>query len=121
MADYADQAWPDEVPRFKNNEANQKKLEKLVARITPECSLPFFPSKGIKQHIIDHFHEKRRYRDNLKRGHSFTAESGSVSCACIPTDLQLTIQLHYCRYKRNIKRDQALVLTLLEFKVNTLS
>ena len=58
MADYADLAWPDEVLRFKNNEANKKKLEKLVARITPESSLPFFPSKGIKQYILDHFHEK---------------------------------------------------------------
>ena len=66
MADYADQAWPDKVLRFKNNEANKKKLEKLVVRITPECSLPFFPSKGIKQDILDHFHEKRSLLLNVR-------------------------------------------------------
>ena len=36
-----------------------------------------FKAKGIKQHILDHFNEKRRYRENLKRDHS--SESGSVS------------------------------------------
>ena len=73
VADAADNAWPDEIPKFKDNQKNKEKLEKLVVKLTPECSLPFFKAKGIKQHILDHFNEKRRYRE--KR----VTESGTVS------------------------------------------
>ena len=77
VADAADQAWPHEIPKFKNSDKNKEKLEKLVTRITPECSLPFFKARGIKQHILDHFNEKRRYRETLKRGNSSGSESVS--------------------------------------------
>ena len=74
MADAADNAWPDEIPKFKDNQKNKEKLEKLVAKLTPDCSLPFFKAKGIKQHILDHFNEKRRY-DAKKSSQSNTVSS----------------------------------------------
>ena len=45
VSDAADSARPDEIPKFKNNDKNKEKLEKLVAKLTPEYLLPFLKAK----------------------------------------------------------------------------
>jgi len=39
------------IPKFKNNEEEIAKLDELVKKLLPDCSLPYFGEKAIRKHI----------------------------------------------------------------------
>ena len=69
VAAAAKEVWPgNDIPTFRKDEKNLKKLDDLVKKLTPECSLPFFQEKAIRQHILDCLTEHRR---NVKKGYNY--------------------------------------------------
>lgn len=69
VAEAARKRWPgNDIPVFRNNPANMAELDDLVTMLLPECSLPCFNKKQIRQHILDTLTERRR---NVKRGHDY--------------------------------------------------
>ena len=69
VAEAARRKWPgNSIPTFQNNPANMAELDNLVAKLLPECTLPCFNKKQIRQHILDTLTERRR---SVKRGHNY--------------------------------------------------
>lgn len=61
--------WPgNDIPCFRNNKENTKKLDDLVERIEADCSLPYFGTFTIRQHILDTLTERRRC---VKKGYDY--------------------------------------------------
>ncbi|XP_019850371.1 PREDICTED: uncharacterized protein LOC109581047 [Amphimedon queenslandica] len=76
VASAARKEWPgNDIPCFKNNQENMKKLDSLVKTIEEECSLPFFGRQAIRRHILDTLTERRRC---VKKGHDYEDTSGSA-------------------------------------------
>lgn len=63
VANAADNAWPDETPKFKGIQKNKEKLEKLLVKLTPECSHPFFnPRELSNTYSITLVEKKTRFK-----------------------------------------------------------
>jgi len=60
VAKAASERWPgNNIPTFKNSKENLKQLDLLVQKLFPECHLPCFGKKQIRQHILDCLNERR--------------------------------------------------------------
>ena len=69
VAEAARKKWPgNHIQTFRNNVANMAELNDLVTKLLPECSLPWFNKKQIRQHILDTLTERHK---NVKRGHNY--------------------------------------------------
>ncbi|KAL5503539.1 hypothetical protein EMCRGX_G010505 [Ephydatia muelleri] len=70
----------NDVPKFRGNEEEMKKLDKLVSDLLPICSCKYFGPQSIRQHILDSLQERRR---KIKNGHDYRKNkktpSGSVT------------------------------------------
>ncbi|KAL5510478.1 hypothetical protein EMCRGX_G006031 [Ephydatia muelleri] len=58
----------NDVPKFRGNEEEMKKLDKLVSDLLPICSCKYFGPQSIRQHILDSLQERRR---KIKNGHDY--------------------------------------------------
>ena len=59
-------SWPgNDLPIFRGNSENTKKLDNVVAELVPSCSSKFFTEACIRQHIIDMVSERRK---QVKKG-----------------------------------------------------
>ena len=66
--------WPgNNIPTFRNNQANTSKLDALVKKIAPSCKLPYFDEGDIRLHIMDSLSERR---SNVRNGYDYE----NVSC-----------------------------------------
>ena len=62
--------WPgNNIPTFRNNKKNKEQLDHLVEKLVPECQLPCFGKKQIRQHVLDCLNERRRQTRN---GHHYS-------------------------------------------------
>ncbi|KAL5515074.1 hypothetical protein EMCRGX_G000192 [Ephydatia muelleri] len=70
----------NDVPKFRGNEEEMKKLDKLVSDLLPICSCKYFGPQSIRQHILDSLQERR---SKIKNGHDYRKNkktpSGSVT------------------------------------------
>ena len=61
--------WPgNDIPTFRNNPDNLRKLSALVEKLYLECQLAFSGRDAIKKHILDMLTEWRR---NMKKGYDY--------------------------------------------------
>lgn len=69
-------AWPgNDIPIFRGNKDNLKKLDNLVPELNPTCSSKHFQETAIRRHILDTLSERRR---QIKRGYDY--ENAHVRC-----------------------------------------
>lgn len=62
-------AWPgNDLPTFRGNKENTKKLDDLVKELAPSCSSKHFTETSIREHIIDTLAERRR---QVKKGYDY--------------------------------------------------
>ena len=60
--------WPgNDVPTFRNNKENLKKLDELVEKLEPDCAIPLFGKAAIRRHILDSLNERR----SIKKGKDY--------------------------------------------------
>lgn len=68
MAKAARLAWPgNDIPIFRSNKDNTKKLDNLVQELKSTCCTKHFPESAIRQHITT-LSERRR---QIKRGYDY--------------------------------------------------
>ena len=61
MAKAARHTWPgNDIPIFRGNVANLKKLTDVVTELTRTCETPYFGEAAIRRHILDSLAEPRR-------------------------------------------------------------
>lgn len=73
VAKAASEKWPgNNIPTFRNNKENLQQLDHLVEKLVPECQLPHFGKKQIRQHILDCLNERRR---QIRKGHDYSLVS----------------------------------------------
>lgn len=69
VAKAASERWPgNNIPTFKNSRENLNQLDCLVEKLLPECQLPHFGRKQVRQHILDCLNERRR---QIRKGHNY--------------------------------------------------
>ena len=74
-------AWPgNDLPIFRENKDNMKKLDDLVQELIPSCSSKFFTEASFCQHIIDTLAERRR---QVKKGYDYNEVSKRLECEYI--------------------------------------
>ena len=56
------------VPKFRDNQEEMKKIEKLVSDLLPICSGKYFGPHAIQRHVLDSLLEQRR---RIKNGHDY--------------------------------------------------
>ena len=56
------------LPKFRNNEDELKKVNKLVSSPFPTCSSKYFGPHAIRQHVLHSVQERRRM---VKNGHNY--------------------------------------------------
>ena len=104
VAKAACERWPgNNIPTFKNNKENLEQLNQLVEKLLPECQLPCFKEKQIRQHIVDCLRERRR---QIRKGHDYNNK------VCLNVTLDVVFHMHICsclsgsRNYRKLKRKQ---------------
>ena len=61
MAKAARNTWPgNDIPIFRGNATNLKKLADLVTELTRTCETPYFGEAAIHRHILDSLAERSR-------------------------------------------------------------
>lgn len=69
MAKAARHTWPgNDIPIFRGNATNLKKLTDLVTELTRTCETPYFGEAAIRRHILDSLAERRRM---VKKGYDY--------------------------------------------------
>ena len=69
VAAAARKVWPgNDVPTFRNNKENLKKLDELVEKLEPDCAIPLFGKAAIRRHMLDSLNERRR---SIKKGKDY--------------------------------------------------
>ena len=69
MAKAARCMWPgNDIPIFRGDDTNLKKLSDLVDELAGTCGTPHFEKPAIRRHILDSLAERRRM---VKKGYDY--------------------------------------------------
>ena len=61
--------WPgNDIPIFRGNATNLKKLDDLVDDLASTCETPYFGKAAIRRHVLDSLAERRRM---VKKGYDY--------------------------------------------------